>query len=379
VRLHAQGVASGVSGTLIGRIATSPVAAHDEPDTIFFARKRQMPPRGNYLAVLSEDDSVHWEGVTPTVTSLRDLGYLEGGDVVALDPSGFVRTLYRRRSPHNFLLATEQCNSFCLMCSQPPRAHDDFRRMADHFRVLELMDPATEELGITGGEPTLYGAQFIELIARCERHLPRTAVHVLTNGRLFYYRRFAERLASVEHHDLVLGIPLYSDVDSEHDYIVQARGAYEQTILGMLHLDRHGVAVEIRVVLHKLTIPRLSRLAEFIVRNLPFATHIALMGLEMFGFVHLNLETLWIDPVDYADELRAAVGILARAGMNVSIYNHQLCTLDRGLWPWARRSISDWKNVLLPACAPCAVQQQCGGFFQSGTRRHSRAIHPIGP
>ena len=118
-------------------------------------------------------------------------------------------------------------------------------------------------------------------------------------------------------------------------------------------------------------------LAEFIWRNLPFVDHVALMGLEMFGFTPRNLDVLWVDPVDYQRQLRSAVRTLALAGMNVSIYNHQLCTIPRELWPFARRSISDWKNVYLDECGECAVRAYCGGFFQSATKRHSEHIRAV--
>ena len=99
-------------------------------------------------------------------------------------------------------------------------------------------------------------------------------------------------------------------------------------------------ASEIRVVLHQQTIPRLPHLARFLARNLPFVDHVALMGLEMMGHVKANLEALWIDPADYQQQLRQAVEILDVSGMNVRIYNHQLCVLDRALWPFAVKSIS---------------------------------------
>ena len=105
----------------------------------------------------------------------------------------------------------------------------------------------------------------------------------------------------------MLGIPLYSDLDEEHDYVVQAKGAYDETVRGLYHLGAAGVPIEIRVVLHAATVARLPQLAEFIYRNVPFAAHVALMGLEMFGYVHLNMEKLWIDPADYRDAFAEAV------------------------------------------------------------------------
>src|ERR1044071_10021502 len=149
-----------------------------------------------------------------------------------------------------------------------------------------------------------------------DRKTSARSSHVLTNGRMFFYRRFAEKLGRIEHPDLVLGMPLYSDIDTQHDHIVQARGAFEETVIGLMNLDRYHVRVEIRVVLHALSIPRLPQFAAFIARNLPFACHVAMMGLEMFGLVHQHLAELWIDPLDYQRELIAACDTLCDAGIS---------------------------------------------------------------
>lgn len=376
MRLHANARISGIDRTLIGRVARTPVADPAVRAVSWRLVNDRAADIDGYLGVLALDDIDALPAI-PIAHGLRHLDYLDDGDVVAVDPNGFVRTLYRRASRHNFILVTDQCNSYCLMCSQPPKAIDDFDRLDEHLRLVELIDPATESLGITGGEPTLFRDGFLTLIEHCRNRLPSTALHVLTNGRMFFYRQFAAKLGALRHPNLVLGVPLYSDIDNEHDYVVQARGAFEETVLGLMNLDEHGVAIELRVVLHRLTIPRLASLATFIARNFPFVCHVALMGLEMFGLVHRNLDELWIDPVDYQRELRDAAQILGDAGMTVSIYNHQLCVVDRSLWPLARKSISDWKNVYLPECDGCTAMEQCGGFFESGVKRHSVAIAPL--
>lgn len=379
MRLHSIGYANEVEEPIIGRVTTARLPPGEAREAAVLWWREPEPPadaRG-YMAVMTPVKAPAWDIETPLVHSVSGFDYLSDGDVVYVSPSGFVRTLYRRDSPHNFILATDQCNSFCLMCSQPPRQVNDFDRIGEHLRLIDLMDPETAELGITGGEPTLFKDDFLRLIGYCKEKLPRTALHVLTNGRLFYYREFARRLGEIAHPDLMLGIPLYSDVDSEHDYVVQAKGAFEETVLGLHNLGRYDVPVEVRVVVHKQTYQRLPRLAEFISRNFPFATHVALMGMEMFGFVHRNLDELWIDPHDYQAELREATDILFLSGMNVSIYNHQLCVLDKGLWPFARKSISDWKNIYLDECNKCGMREQCGGLFQSAAKRHSAYIKPF--
>jgi hypothetical protein len=98
------------------------------------------------------------------------------------------------------------------------------------------------------------------------------------------------------------------------------------------------------------------------------------MGLEITGFTRANLETLWIDPSEYQTELYRAVSLLSDSRMHVSIYNHQLCVLDRRLWQFARKSISDWKNEYMPECENCREKENCGGFFASAKIRYSAHI-----
>jgi His-Xaa-Ser system radical SAM maturase HxsC len=200
---------------------------------------------------------------------------------------------------------------------------------------------------------------------------------VLSNGRLFYYGSFAKKLGEIAHPDLMVGIPLYADHAAVHDHVVQVRGAFDETVIGIQNLGRYEVPVEIRVVLHALTYRRLPELAEFIYRNFTFASHVALMGLEQIGYAVTNASSLWVDPVDYQSELKRATLFLAERGMAVSIYNHQLCTVPPLLWPYCAKSISDWKNEYLPVCRGCGLRDSCGGFFSSVIRRRvSRAICP---
>ncbi len=304
--------------------------------------------------------------------------HLADGDVVAIEPSGRVRTVFRRGSPSNTLFATERCNSFCLMCSQPPRPVQDQWRVREMLATVDLADEDVQELGISGGEPTLLGDGFLEVVARCRDRLPRTALHVLTNGRLFRYAGLADALGCIGHPDIMLGIPVYSDLDYQHDYVVQSPGAFEDTYLGLHNLAKAGVPIEIRVVVHRSTYARLEHLAHFIYRNFPFASHVAFMGLEKTGFAIANWGDLWIDPADYMPELCRAVASLAVRGMNVSLYNHQLCTVPTEYWKFCRRSISDWKTDYVNECTHCSRRDECCGFFTFNLPDGvSRMISPI--
>lgn len=316
----------------------------------------------------------------PTVSYLLEpsLSYLRDGDVVKITPSrGTLRTVYRRNSRHNSVLVTERCNNYCLMCSQPPRDINDDQLIDELLEAIPLMSSETSSVVITGGEPTLLGERLLEVLNAFRCYLPNTAIHVLSNGRSFRDVDYAKAIGGIKHPDLMIGIPVYSDISSKHDYVVQADGAFDDTIRGIINLKAAGVRVEIRVVLHKLTYARLPELARFIRRNLIFSDQVALMGLEMTGFTRGNLEKLWIDPKDYQPQLRSAVAILDGANMAVSIYNHQLCILDESLHRFSRKSISDWKNEFMPECNDCTRKRECGGFFSSAKLRYSAHISPF--
>ena len=98
------------------------------------------------------------------------------------------------------------------------------------------------------------------------------------------------------------------------------------------------------------------------------------MGLEITGYTKANLNELWIDPYDYMKELEESVLFLSNRNINVSIYNTPLCLLPFSLWPYNRKSISDWKNIYLDECGKCAIINECGGLFESSSKKHSNHI-----
>jgi His-Xaa-Ser system radical SAM maturase HxsC len=356
-------------------------ATPDDRDAILIRTQADIPSLGaaQFSAAVAVGDIAVPDGLFATTLRLSsDFDYLADGDIIGVHARNQrVRTLYRRSSRHNFFLVTERCNHYCLMCSQPPKDVDDSWILGQIEAALPLIDPDTRSIGFTGGEPLLQWERFIRLLGQARDQLPQTAIHVLTNGRAFAAPEIARAWAGVGHPNLMAGIPIYSAIDHVHDYVVQAPGAFDETVLGILRLKDQGQRIEIRVVLHQITAPRIVETARWLARNLPFVNHVALMGLENTGFAIANHDLLWIDPIDYKDELALAVDILDAARVNVSIYNLPYCVLDRSVWPFARQSISDWKNAYLPQCDDCQAKSRCAGFFSSGKPRNSRAIQPL--
>ncbi|SDZ93724.1 His-Xaa-Ser system radical SAM maturase HxsC [Chitinophaga terrae (ex Kim and Jung 2007)] len=368
--LKTKGIPSAINAPIIGRVTFDP-----ESNAEIFIITDHIPRYLERFKAIISTGTQHSLFDKPLVYAVTTTAHLSEGDIVVVNTDGVINTLYRKNSNHNFLLFTERCNSNCLMCSQPPKNRDDTSYLFDlHSQTIPLISKDCLELGITGGEPTLLGELFFRLLEQIQVELPETEVHCLTNGRSFAWPNFSKKLGSMAYSRLMLGIPLYSDYYAQHDYIVQAKGAFNQTVQGLYNLAKHNVRLEIRVVLHKQTIPRLGKLSQFIYKNLPFVEQVVFMGLEHQGYTPHNMEKLWVDPNEYGPALVDAMMYLSDFGINTSLYNAQLCTTPQTIWPFTRKSISDWKNIFHEECSICSMKQACGGFFASSTLKRSSAI-----
>jgi His-Xaa-Ser system radical SAM maturase HxsC len=381
------GTPAGITRPFMGVISTKPAAWFNRKPLVFLAgfpdTLRRLPVRpwgrGNLAACIVPAASQF----TPPakVPCIHDVppdhcADLRDGDVVLVAPDGRIMVLYKAGSPYNSILATNRCNSLCIMCPQPPTG-DPPGLHENNLQLISLLDPdTTEQLGITGGEPTLLGEDLITLVKTCRQKLPKTVLTLLSNGRRLEDLEFARELVKAGAPNLLIETPLFADNDTEHDAVMGAKGSFYQTIRGLHNLARLGQPVGLRTILHALTVKRLTQYAEFIYRNLPFVFQVAFMGMETRGLASQNLARLWVDPHDYQDQLAHAVRYLARRLVPVSIYNHQLCLLPREVWPFARKSITDWKQTYPPACDTCSMKEACGGVFGTG-ERYSDYLHPI--
>lgn len=305
---------------------------------------------------------------------------LREGDVVRLSEGRRKAVVaYRASDRHHTLFVTNQCNSRCLMCSQPPTEQEDGWLYREAMETVSLIDSAPDVVGVTGGEPTLNAPRLRELLDHAHARWPATTIEVLTNAR---------RLGDSETADsLLVGlpsgrttwlVPLYGSADELHDFVVQAPGAFDETVGGLLNLQAHGQAIQVRTVLIQPVLDGLVALCEFIAKNLPFVQTVALMGVEPIGFALAHTEMCLVDPTQRLDVLNRAVGVLLQHGLLPVLMNLPLCKLPEHLRPYAAASISDWKNEYADECGSCQLRSRCSGFFAwDKSTLHRSRITPI--
>jgi His-Xaa-Ser system radical SAM maturase HxsC len=374
-----QGQPVNLAYPIIGRVSRNGGWLCLRKDTIYVSEQI----RGNlcgYTGIVVEQSAneVRFKSGKPSVFGLSsaDLVFLQEGDVILLEPSGLVTVVWDADSPHNSIFVTDTCNCKCIICPQPGR-DDQKDYLPFNLRILKLVKArSVSHIGITGGEPTLKPEGLRTILKFCRERFPSATISLLTNGKRFEDLEFTRSIAEIDHPGLVYCVSLYSDTDTEHDRIVGIPGSFRQTVKGLHNLALFRQPVEIRIVIFRNNYQRLPSMAEFIFRNFPFVVHVAFMGMECTGLASANLDQVWIDPNEYALDLKTAVLHLNRRGIPVSIYNLPLCLIPHEVWRFSKSSISTWKNIYLEQCKDCRMRANCGGFFSTSVKQSNR-ITPI--
>ncbi len=269
----------------------------------------------------------------------------------------------------NTLFTTEQCDNHCIMCCQPPQKVDDIDTLfAENLNRIKSAPKDLPTIGITGGEPTLLGERLVELIQTIRCELPHTGIHLLSNGRNFKDATYAQKVMEAGDGKLILGIPLHSDYEKDHDRIAGAKGSYIETMLGLYNLAMSGACIELRIVMNRLNYMRFLPMAEFIHKNLPFLAWTAFMGMERTGYADKQSERIWIEPQEYVNQLVEAVQFLDDWHHEVATYNIPLCLLPEKVHGFAKQSISDWKKHYPSFCGNCSLKEKCCGLFSTSCK-----------
>ena len=366
------GAAYNVSEDIVGRITFGNCNPFARSNEILVSDNVSKAAFG-YSAIITTHPIV--PGNTKPYVLIDSIEDFHEGDVVVLNQKGEIIFVYEITSCHNAIMATERCNHRCIMCPQPPVLQEKDKTQFN-LKLISLMDKDTQEIGITGGEPTLIGDKLFILIRQIQKQLPKASISILSNGVKFADKEYAMKLAKCRHQDLQIDIPLFSDITEEHNRIVGANTFYK-TVQGLYNLALFRQRIGLRIVVHKQTYKRLPQFADFIYHNFPFVSQVAFMQMETTGLAKENFDDLWIDPYDYNEQLREAVLLLADRGMKPYIYNAQLCVLPEDSRCYAQQSISDWKDIYIPECEGCALKGQCAGFFESNRQAYSTHIRKI--
>ena len=220
-----KGTSYNIEDDIIGRITFHNQNLFGRSNEILVCKDADKPIFG-YLATITTNPSLSAKGkpwcIVDNVDSFHE------GDIVVINKEGEITFVYDIKSNHNVLMATERCNHRCIMCPQPPILQEK-DRTPFNLKLIALFDKQTQEIGITGGEPTLIGDNLFTLIKNIKKKLPNAAINILSNGVKFSDKEYAIKLAKCKHHNLQIDIPLFSDIAEKHNQIVGAKTFYKNS------------------------------------------------------------------------------------------------------------------------------------------------------
>ncbi len=300
------------------------------------------------------------------------------GDIIWIDSRHhLMRSILTMHANSNTLLVTEQCDNRCSFCSQPPNDLPDAELY--HKATLSLLNYETKNyVGISGGEPTLNRNAFLSMLRILKTSDNKTPLHILTNGRSFSDINFVENLHQyIQGRDIVWGIPLYGHTNSIHDTLVGAKGAFIETVSGLVNLGAIGQVIELRIIPVQQNLKYLSHIVEFITDSLSFVSVISVMNLEPKGWARNNFAALTTSVKEQSFWLSKMIEIAELKGISIRLFNYPLCLLPENIRAYADQSISDWKNYFPAVCNGCDLKQNCCGFFTSATGNFIEAVEPI--
>ncbi len=171
-----------------------------------------------------------------------------------------------------------QCNNRCRFCVQGDKREICPNKSDEEVRaILKRVVKDHQGVVFTGGEPTVRK----ELIGwvRYARELGYRTIQIQTNGRLFAYKSFCEKMIKAGANEF--SPALHGSTAKIHDYLTRAPGSFKQTTKGIKNLKDLGQYVLTNTVITKPNYKDLPNLAKLLVK--------LKVNQFQFAFIHINL------------------------------------------------------------------------------------------
>lgn len=273
-----------------------------------------------------------------------------------------------------------KCNNKCVMCTNLPAFA---RQPGDNYglkgqivkleRYLKGLGPVylkndggADFVSLTGGEPTIH-PDFFKLLSYFRKRLPGLPITLLSNGRRFSDRDFAEKFSSLAKAPFSVAIALHGPSASVHDAVAGVRGSFSQTVRGLKNLLSIPGAprVEIRLVLHKKSARALPGTLAFLLETFPVTSAYSVTAIhyEIEGMSLANHRGLALRLSDSAAILNGCLPLIKRFG-DFRLYHFPLCLVREELRPLCWITLPPEDRVY-PAkkCGRCRLKKKCLGLM----------------
>jgi len=141
-------------------------------------------------------------------------------------------------------------------------------------------------------------------------------------------------------------------------------------VRGIINAGNLGLNIELRFIPTQINHQELPSVIEYCNRVFSNIAQISVMNLEPMGWARKNWGTLYISPLEYSETIQNSVRVSHFGTIPLVLFNFPLCHLEREVWDYAVKSISDWKNHYPAGCEGCRLIDSCGGYFASAEGKY---------
>ncbi len=170
-----------------------------------------------------------------------------------------------------------QCNNRCRFCVQGDKRETYSNKSDEEVKAI-LKKEAKDHQGVvfTGGEPTVR-KELVEWV-RYAKELGYKTIQIQTNGRMFSYKSFCEKMIRAGANEFSPAI--HGSNAKIHDYLTRVTGSFNQTLQGIKNLKSLGQYILTNTVITKPNYKDLPNLAKLLAS--------LRVSQFQFAFMHIN-------------------------------------------------------------------------------------------
>lgn len=286
------------------------------------------------------------------------------------------------------ILTGFSCNNNCIVCSLKDRQEFYPDRTTEEIMkdISEAGKKGFNTVEFTGGEPTIR-KDIVELVSYA-RKIGFETIAISTNGRMFSYAPFAEKIIKAGLNKV--NFSLLGNSEKIHNSISRTPGSFKEIISGIKNVKRNPkVCVNISSVICSLNIKNLRKFAAFVlslgVKNW------YLLDLISDGNARKNYSILSINPEILKKEINSLESISGKF-QEIGFFDFPICLFKEGFLKLSNvkfinakrrletslqvgynpnRTYADRKGVFrdsykehLKICPKCKFYQECGGIWK---------------
>lgn len=200
---------------------------------------------------------------------------------------------------------TRMCNNRCLFCLDKDAQDGSYLSLAEVKKVLQAgRKEKAEKVVLSGGEPTLH-PEFTNIVKSAKK-LGYTKIQVITNGRMFVYKKFLDQAVDAGISEVTFS--MHGHNQRLHDKQTGVRGSFFQALRGLLAvLQRGELVVNVDIVMNKINLGYLEDIIKFYINLGVF--EFDLLQVMPFGRAWDNKDIVLYDLPGRLNDLKPALSL----------------------------------------------------------------------